>query len=74
MGAYIVRASQLVSDADLSMSDRTLAADVRAALVWLETGMTPIEVPHAPWSQPGDEPFDLGELIRAIDCALECDA
>jgi len=74
MGAYIVRASELVSDADISMSVRTLAADVRAELVWLETGVTAIEVPRAPWSQPDDVTFTLGELIRAIDYALDCDA
>ena len=73
-GAYIVRASQLVSNADISMSVRTLAADVRAALIWFETGTTATEVPRVPWAQPDDSTFDLEELIRAIDCALDCDA
>jgi len=74
VGTYIVRATQLVSDAEISMSVRTLAADVRAELVWLETVMTAIEVPRAPWAQPDDGTVDLEELIRAIDYALDCDA
>ena len=74
IGSYIVRASQLVSDADTSMSVRTLAADVRAELIWLEAGLTGIEVPRAPWAQRDDGTFDLEELIRAIDYALDSDA
>ena len=73
-GAYIVLASQLVSDAGISTSVRTLAADVRATLVRLEIRATATEVSRVPWAQPDDVTFDLEELINAIDCALECDA
>jgi hypothetical protein len=73
-GAYIARASQLVSDADTSMSVRTLAADVRAELVWLETSATATERPGTYRARPDDVTFLLEDLISAIDCALDCDA
>lgn len=72
-GAYIARASELVSHADVSTSVRTLAADVRAELIRLETGTT---VPEASGERRARRSvtFVLEELISAIDCALECDA
>lgn len=71
-GAYIARASELVSHADVSTSVRTLAADVRAELIRLETGTTVPEVPGERRARR-NVTFVLEELISAIDCALECD-
>jgi hypothetical protein len=68
---FIARASELLGAPGLSLSVRTLLADVRAEMMWLESGAAPIEPPLRDCRRCRDVAIDVEELVTAINCALD---